>query len=234
MGKKFKISGFDEDDKLFEKLDGILGDDPYDDLMGDGKKKKKKKKKDKDVAGDIGGSFKESLKELSKKELRAKCEEMGIDLDYIDRESKKSMRAAIMKARKESRGMGKIKKNEAAPVVVDSAPYYFDEKTREFVVCNAEDAPDITVFEAMRSLGALRRNKRKDDGFAELMQRITDQIKSGALDEKKDSKPAIADKAIDVEYTEVKDEKPAATTADVAKQFSKDVSDTLDDLKAKK
>ena len=247
MGKKFKIADVDSDDRLFAKIDGLLGD-PYEDLLGDDfdKKKKKKKKKDKGK-GDTGSSFKESLKELSKKELRAKCDEMGIDLDYIDRESKKSMRAAILKARKDARATEKIKdekpkKKDLKPVLSTVVPpFYFDEDSRKFVICNAADAPDIEVFNAMRGLGALRRQKRADDGFAELMERISAKIQSGELDEP-DPPMAIPD-AIDVEYREVTDEpkpeeKPTEPSkADIEKfskeieQFSQDVSKAIDDLK---
>lgn len=189
--------------KDFKDLDSMFGD--YDDLFFDepkkkkkGGKKDKKDKKSRDTMNDE--AYKESLKTLTKSELRRKAEAMGVDLRDIDTSSKKAMRKAIMQARDETLAAKKAikavdtKKGPAGLQVpghqfdpklhagltrkaqVQRPPYYFDEDSHDFVICDADSATDITVFNAMRSLGGIRKTIRPDDGFAEMMDRIHKQL----------------------------------------------------------
>lgn len=214
--------GFGKWDKAFKELDAKF-DDPFEIMFGEDSKKKKKKKKKKDAIE--GGSFKESLKAMSKKELAAMAEKMGIDLDFVDRQDKKAMRKAIMKAHKDAKLRDKAKssikmvakgpkeeKTMGLQVVKDAPPYYFDEDTRDFVVRDADTTSDMNCFNAMKSLGRLRKEKRKDDGFGTLMHKLQQLIDRGMLDEKEDD-PNI----IDVDYTVVDDEPKAieASTEDI-------------------
>ena len=245
-----------KDSLKFGDLDDILGkdfggdfNDPYEILFeeDDGKKKKKKKdkakKKDKDKGIDME-SYKESLKALSKKELRKKCDDMGVDLDYIDQEDKKAMRKAIMKARKDQETGKKIRgsKDEddvPASLLVETdmkkaqIPYYFDTETRDFVITKADDAEDMQVLNAMRSLGNIRKKKRSKDGFGSLMDAIMKKLEDGTFDQKAlsetDTKKATA---IDVDYTEVKEEPKVEEKP--KEELSSDVKDALDDLSGKK
>jgi hypothetical protein len=218
------------------------------------KKKDKEKKKEKSESG--SDSYKESLKELSKKELRKKAEKMGIDLSDVDTDSKKAMRKAIMKVRnkavkpeqvwdgtdevKESlKPAGKLKQVDPRP------PYYYDEDSEDFVIAKALETDDMACFQAMRSLGKMRQEKRPDDGFGELMERITQKINE--VDVKQLEAPAKKEShkdAIDVEYREVKDEKPLKDTQrsaeavelspeEVAK-FAEDVDKALSAIQDKK
>ena len=240
-----------KDSLKFGDLDDILGkdfggdfNDPYEILFeeADGKKKKDKaKKKDKGIDME---SYKESLKALSKKELRKKCEDMGVDLDYIDQEDKKAMRKAIMKARKDQETGKKIrgsKDEDDAPasLLVETdmkkaqIPYYFDTETRDFVITKADDAEDMQVLNAMRSLGNIRKKKRSKDGFGSLMDAIMKKLEDGTFDQKAlseaDQKKASA---IDVAFTEVKEE--PKTEEKPKEELSSDVKDALDDLSGKK
>lgn len=221
MGKKNKKNDFDE----LREIDRLLGGSSEDSLEiyfddddgGSKKKKKKKKDKDKSKSKKDGWSksnekdYKESLKELSKKQLRKKAEALGIDLDYVDKDSKKELRKAIMGAvknskRAESIRADKPKTETSAGLEVTSTklstkpPFYFDEDTHDFVIGNAMDAEDMTVFQSMQSLGKMRQSKRADDGFGELMDRITKKL----LD-----MPLEKETVIDVEY-KVVDDTPTA------------------------
>lgn len=80
-------------------------------------------------------------------------------------------------------------------------PYYFDEETRQFVINKADTAPDMDVYSAMRGLGAIRKSIRKDDGFAEMMDRLHAAITSATYDPDKLDKPII-----DVDFKIVDDE----------------------------
>lgn len=224
-------------DKL-KDLD-IKFDDPYDIFYGGEKKKKKKgKKKDKEDSAK-GGSFKESLKEMSKKELAQMAEKMGIDLDFVDSQDKKAMRKAILKAHKDAKKIGDAKgsvkmasskdkpKTLGLQISADNAPpFYFDEETRDFVITKADDTEDMNCFNAMKSLGKIRKHKRSDDGFGTLMDKLQTLIERGMLDEKKDE-------PIEVPYTVVDDETvPAAQEAielspEEVKQLDKDLDKAL-------
>lgn len=230
MSKKKK------DELSLDELDDILGkglggefNDPYEILFEDSGKKKKKK--DREELDD----YKESLKALSKKELRKKCEEMGVDLDYIDQNDKKAMRKAIMKSRKDQQTAKKMKSipNPLVEVSKSEVPYYFDTDTHDFVIGKADDADDMLLFDAMRSLGDIRKQKRANDGFGGLMDAITKKLKDGTFDKKalNEAEKKKAE-AIDVEYTEVKEEPKG--TKDVAEEFSADVKEALSDLAGKK
>lgn len=195
-------------------------DDPFDEIMNGDSKKKKKKKKKKHDDGDV--SYKDSLKEMSKKELRAQVEKMGIELSFLDMEDKKAMRKAILKARSNSERKQpseiKMVKPKGEPVGLQIAasentpPYFFDEDTRNFIIRDADDAPDMTCYKAMQSLGRIRRRKRSDDGFSGLMDRLDQLIQKGIMDEapkKLDGKDII-----DVDYVDVKDEKTPKAVGD--------------------
>lgn len=233
--------------------------DPFEILFDDEDKKKKKKKKDKKKDKDKSGdkrdrevSYKESLKELSKKELKKKAQNMGIDLDMVDCDSKKVLRKAILKARddtKRGRELKAVKTDEPKKSsIVNDPPFYFDEDNRDFVVRNADTAPDMVCFDAMRSLGKIRRGIRPDDGFGELMDRITKKLIES---DPKDKGPVI-----DVDFTEVDDDddKPGTIqglaqqealptpkekdsvelTSEEVEKFSKDVDVALEQLKTAK
>lgn len=226
-------------DKL-KDLD-IKFDDPYDIFYGNGKKKKRKDKKKKGKDDSLkSGSFKESLKEMGKKELAQMAEKMGIDLDFVDRQDKKAMRKAILKAHKDAKKIGDAKgavkmgsdskekpKTLGLQISADNAPpFYFDEETRDFVIREADDTEDMNCFNAMKSLGKIRKHKRTDDGFGTLMDKLQTLIERGMLDEKKDE-------PIEVPYTVVDtDAIPAAQdaiglSADEVQQLDKDLSKAL-------
>lgn len=219
MGKKNKkSSGFDE----LKEIDRLLGGSEdtleiyFDDDEG-GKKKKKKKGKDKDKDKKKSDSwsksnekdYKDSLKELSKKQLRKKAEALGVDLDYVDKDDKKALRKAIMKAVSESKRAESIrgdkpKKEKSAGLVATSSdkittkpPFYLDEDSKDFVIGNALDAEDMTIFQGMQSLGKMRQSKRSDDGFGELMDKITKKLLETPTEKE----------VIDVEYKVVEDVK---------------------------
>ena len=219
-------------------------DDPFEILYDSGKKKKKKKKK-KDCDGGSSIGYEESLREMSKKELRKKCEEMGIELSYLEEDDKKLMRKKILKAHDELKGK---KKKKDKLELVESAPYYFDSKSRDFVIGDALDAKDITIFNAMQSLGKLRQKVRSDDGFGELMDRITTKLKTMSIEGHTADR---IENAVDVDFTEVKEDAPkqieapkddhkieekveesALNQKDIEK-FSEDVDNALADLKGK-
>ena len=200
--------------KLKDLMDMDLGasfNDPFDLINGYDKKKKKKKKKDEDSSD--GVSFKDSLKEMSKSELIKMGEKMGIDFDYITTQDKKAMRKAIAKAHKNKakseKAKGSIKmvsekkeKTLGLQAVKDAPPYYFDEDTRDFVIPNADVTDDMNCFNAMKSLGHIRRQKREDDGFGTMMKKLQQLIDRGMLDEAKND---ITKDAIDVDYTVVEE-----------------------------
>ena len=131
---------------------------------------------------------------------------------------------------------------------MESAPYYFDSKSRDFVIADALDAKDITIFNAMQSLGKLRQKVRSDDGFGELMDRITAKLKTMSIEGHTADR---IENAVDVDFTEVKEEtpkqieapkeepkteekaeEPALNQKDIEK-FSEDVDNALADLKGK-
>lgn len=206
-----KVKSLDELDAKFGMSDPfelIIGDDD------DGKKHKKKHKaKDKDKSekkskrDSTDDALEElSLKEMSKSQLRKRIERMGIDTTDIDMDSKKSMRKAIKAARE----MAKLSKGGLSPksreLISDKAynppalpvknapaglvqvttrpPHYVDEDTGDFVVTKALERKDLEVYQAMQSLGVLRRERRPDDGFGEMMNRIDKAIKRNGLDDK--------------------------------------------------
>lgn len=221
-------------------IDAVFANDPFEIYFTEDGKKKAKKKKKKAKEAKVGSqSFKESLKELSKKELASKAEKMGIDLDFVDRQDKKAMRKAILKAYKSKKqneeikssvkmvGDKKEKKTSAALTMLDqNVPYLFDEKSRSFVIPNADITEDINCFNAMRSLGKLRKEKRKEDAFGTLMERFQELISKGALDE---GKP---EQVIDVEYTVV-DETPKQEVIELNPDEVKQLDAALDEALAK-
>ena len=230
------------------KIDKLLGltdlkapfDDPFEIFYGEetGKKKKKKKKDRDEDSG--GGSFKDSLKEMSKKELVKMADKMGIDLDFVDRQDKKAMRKAILKAHKGAKTTSAIKmvggnsdkldkhKSVGLQLAESDVPFYFDEDSRDFVIRNADTAEDITCYDAMRSLGHMRKSKRSDDGFGTMMAKLDQLIKMGALDEKKPE-----NEPIDVDYTVVDADEPKAI--ELTPEQSKQIVDEIDrSLEARK
>lgn len=207
----------------------------------DDSKKKKKKKKDKEKSKkdyQYGDAYEASLKELKKKDLRKKAQNMGIDITGIE-DDKKAMRKAIMKGRRGAEKPAKkselklvatnipdekpAKKDEVGETIAKvRPPYYYDEDTKDFVITKAIDVADINCFRAMQSLGKLRKKKRPDDGFGELMDRIETKIKESKAE------PEV----IDVECEVVEDVKalPAPAESDDAKkleEFGKEVDAAL-------
>lgn len=165
-------------------------DDPYEIFfdMKSSKKKKKKKKKSKDKE-----SFEDSLDFMKKRELAEMADKMGLDLTFTDKQDKKIMKKAILKARRkqatsqESSPIKMVKKEEAPTMGLQVAtdkkvPYYFDEKTRDFVITNADETDDMNCLNAMRSLGKIRKDKRRDDAFGMLIDRLDVIIAKGLLD----------------------------------------------------
>ena len=129
---------------------------------------------------------------MSKSELIKMGEKMGIDFDYITTQDKKAMRKAIAKAHKNKakseKAKGSIKmvsekkeKTLGLQAVKDAPPYYFDEDTRDFVIPNADVTDDMNCFNAMKSLGHIRRQKREDDGFGTMMKKLQQLIDSGLV-----------------------------------------------------
>lgn len=241
---------FDFDDDL----DGIL----------DGKKKKKKKK-DKDKAKKHSGkggdakmtAYKESLKALSKKELHAKMDALGISVPSWEMDDKKAMRKAILKAVKKkevnvdasattigdkdfpgSRKIALVASSEDAPApkkgekIKDKPICYFDEDNRDFVITDAVDRSDVDIFNSMRTLGKLRQHVRTDDGFGELMDRISAKLLSS-------DSGKISGEVIDVDYTVVDDDTDKAVAAlpqksDDASDINETVTDIVKGQKKKK
>lgn len=214
-----------DDLKDLKDLDAMFPNDPFEIYCYgeeyEGKKKKGGKKKD--------GSFKDSLHDLSKKELRKKAEEMGVDLRFVDTDSKKELRHAIMDARKSSKDAKKSK--PALPPAIDDEDilekketglkcvvadkkncpdgeptFYFDMDTHDFVIHGADDIGDDILLDAMRSIGAIRREKRPKDGFGELMLRMDAHMGRG-IDLAQALDPAFDPNVIEVnEYKVVDDD----------------------------
>lgn len=226
----------------FKDLDRMFDDPTLDLLFGDEPKKKKKKKKggkkDRDKANDA--AYKETLKTLSKKELIAKAEGMGADLRFVDISDKKELRKTILEMRRRARAskeavmsispsgdVGKSTKmaglSKSVPETVSSAPHYFDETTRQFIINDADTAPDVGIFNAMQSLGAYRTELRPDDGFGEMMRRLRQQLMT-------DSLPPVADTPdknmiIDVNYTEVPETKEVSVFDEEDRDFKSEKFD---------
>ena len=57
-------------------------------------------------------------------------------------------------------------------IAFDLGLNYFDEDTRDFVIPNADVTDDMNCFNAMKSLGHIRRQKREDDGFGTMMKKL--------------------------------------------------------------
>lgn len=187
------MSKFDKMKDL-EELDSKFGLKNPTDLIIDGKKKKKKKKD-----GDSKGK---GLKELSKSELRDRIEKLGIDTVGVDTDSKKAMRRAIKAAKEQAklsrgtldRGGRPIKAKPQKIEVIEpeserklptpKLKFLYDVDSDQFVINNPVDRTDMECYEAMKTLGHLRRRKRPDDGFAELMTNIQKKIDSGEMDSK--------------------------------------------------
>lgn len=238
-------------------------DDDLEDIL-DGKKKKKKKKDGGKKRKDKGGSgdakmmaYKESLKALSKKELHAKMNALGISVPSWEMDDKKAMRKAILKAVKKkevnvdssastidgddfpgSRKITLIASSEDAPApkkgekIKDKPICYFDEDNRDFVITNAVDRSDVDIFNSMRTLGKLRQHVRTDDGFGELMDRISAKLLSS-------DSGKISGEVIDVDYTVVDDDADKAVAAlpektDDASDINKTVTDIVAGRKKKR
>lgn len=209
--------------KDLKDLDKLFPTDPFEIYCygEDYEKKKKKGKKD------SGLSFKESLHELSKKELRKKAEEIGVDMRFVDTDSKKALRGAIMDARKaskkvkhkhaddqqvavvelkdETKDLKLAATSEKEAVIGQKPKFYFDMDTHDFIIHDADDAEDDVMLDAIRALGAIRREKRPDDGFGELMLRMDNHIKHGiALEDALD--PTTNPNVIEVDDYKVVDD----------------------------
>lgn len=190
------MSKFDKMKDL-EELDSKFGLKNPSELIIDGKKKKKKKK-----SGDSKGK---GLKELTKSELRDRIDRMGIETVGVDLDSKKAMRRAIKSSKEQSKLLrGTLDRNgrtikadrpqkleviraqpEADDIIPPETPklkFFYNRAADQFVVNEPIDRTDMECYEAMRTLGNLRRKKRHDDGFAELMENIQKKIERGEMD----------------------------------------------------
>lgn len=172
----------------------IMRDDPLSDELFFGKrkkdkdkKKKKKKKKDKAKLKGKKGMARAiiELNDMSKSELRDRMVQLDIDSANVDTDSKKSMREAIRKSIDPSYVPNASKPASLTPalpkpleptVYEGVPPFYHDEKSGDFVIKDAMDAPDMTCYQAMESLGAMRRMKRADDGFGLMMDKLSRKI----------------------------------------------------------
>lgn len=236
-------------------------DDDLDDIL-DGKKKKKKKKDKAKKHSSKGGdakmtAYKESLKALSKKELHAKMDALGVSVPSWEMDDKKAMRKAILKAVKKkevnvdasattigdkdfpgSRKIALVASSEDAPApkkgekIKDKPICYFDEDNRDFVITDAVDRSDVDIFNSMRTLGKLRQHVRTDDGFGELMDRISAKLLSS-------DSGKISGEVIDVDYTVVDDDTDKAVAAlpqksDDTSNINETVTDIVKGQKKKK
>lgn len=228
-------------------------DDDLDDIL-DGKKKKKKKKDKAKKHSSKGGdakmtAYKESLKALSKKELHAKMDALGVSVPSWEMDDKKAMRKAILKAVKKkevnvdtsattigdkdfpgSRKIALVASSEDAPApkkgdkIKDKPICYFDEDNRDFVITDAVDRSDVDIFNSMRTLGKLRQHVRTDDGFGELMDRISAKLLSS-------DSGKISGEVIDVDYTVVDDDTDKAVAALPQKSDdTSDINETVTDI----
>lgn len=224
-------------------------DDDLDEIL-DGKKKKKKKKKAKKEKAGSGNSkliaYKESLKSLSKKELKAKMEALGVSVPSWEMDDKKAMRKAILKAvkNKETKAYdmkvddgsksdlpGGLKLVAEGGKKVSSKKKdhicYFDEDTHDFVITDAMDRTDVEVFNSMRTLGKLRQSIRTDDGFGELMDRISAKLLQSDTKKLDTSDENI----IDVEYTVVdEDTTEKAALPEPSKEEDSEADDVSKDV----
>lgn len=172
-------------------------DDMFDMFDGDPKKKKSKKKKAKKkdkgpITTAVDGQSKatkkamKNLKGLSRSELLQRMDKLSIPLDTVDVTDKKAMRQAIMKRMvgpylspsggdKVPVGMSAAEHEaKIRPWTEKSAPpYYMDEDSGEFIIPQCRTTTDLNCFNAMMALGAVRTKSRPDDGFGELMRRIS-------------------------------------------------------------
>lgn len=178
---KTSISYFD-DEKYSKKGKKKHRDD---DFFDPPKKKKGKKKKKKDYSG------------LSKSELRVKIVELGIDASGVDTNSKQSMREALSMGSAKRVKTKVVETTETVTVLSDRPPHYFDEDDGSYVIRNAVDCDDMHCFDAMCNIGAMRRNKRANDGFGELMNRIQQRVVETA------NAPKELPDVIDVDFTPV-------------------------------
>jgi hypothetical protein len=175
-----------DDLKDLDDLEKKIGAD--DGIYFEESKKKKKKKKDEDKE-DL---YKESLKELSKKDLRKKAAELGVG-DDVDLDSKKAMRKAILKKVKSSKAEKALAKETSAQFASDSDvgakteapkheianPYWsYDAKGDQMVIHKTLEMDDMDLYDAMKFIGKKRMVAHGgDDGFGEMMKRIDDQLR---------------------------------------------------------
>lgn len=238
-----KISDIMKDDGLY----GILAEDDE-----DGGKKKRKKSKDKKRDKDVSSEYKHrnaELKEMSKGELRLRCQEYGIKGSEADFDSKKSMRHAILKAmglRKHGsdgyeqsliRGSGSVLASPstatgpvgltAQPVkeeiVKDRPPYYYDEDNGDFVFTRARDQSALTCLDGFMAMGHIRKQADPADGFAELTERIYAKIQEPQV-------PALekAEETIPVtDFKVIEEDAPAELSAEDAAKLTAKVDDML-------
>lgn len=221
-------------------------EDPMDRLLDEdgGKKKKKKKGKKKDkfkLSASIG---REGLNEsvdmfdgMKKKELRKYLENRGVNLLTVDTDSKKALRKECRKLMKKDSGEATPKKEKKSGLKTVTeyhgpVPYFYDEDTDNFTICDATKRTDMECFQSMHALGSVRKSKRADDGFAELMDRIT-----GKLLETPPKSEIDTSKAIDVEYKVVDEPKalpaPATEAIELTPAETQQLSDVIDEATKK-
>lgn len=238
------MSKFDKMRDL-EELDSKFGLKNPTDLIIDGKKKKKKKKDD-DSKG-------KGLKELSKSELRSRLEKLGIDTVGVDIDSKKAMRRAIKAAKEQAklsrgtldRGGRPIKAKPQKLEVIEPEPevklpmpklkFLYDIDSDQFVINNPVDRTDMECYEAMKTLGHLRRRKRPDDGFAELMENIQRKIDRGEMEPKDDvvDVPNLAEKSktLPAPKDTVKPDRVVTLEPEEVDRLAKDVDDAIAEMR---
>ena len=111
-----------------------------------------------------------------------------------------------------------------AKKIKDKPICYFDEDNRDFVITDAVDRSDVDIFNSMRTLGKLRQHVRTDDGFGELMDRISAKLLSS-------DSGKISGEVIDVDYTVVDDDTDKAVTALPQKSDdASDINETVTDI----
>lgn len=238
-----KISDIMKDDGLF----GILSED--DDAEEGKKKHKKSKDKGKKKSKDRSVEYETAnarLKEMSKGELRLRCQEYGVKGSEADFNSKKSMRHAILRAmglKKSGPVMpltihdqistptqGPVRLNPDATLeelVKERPPYYFDENTGDFVFAQAKTQSAMTCLDGFMAMGHIRKQADPEDGFAELAERLYAKITAPAAPALEESPKEDVIPVKDYKVLDEVAEPPAELSAEDAAKLTAKVDDML-------
>lgn len=234
-----KISDIMKDDGLFE----ILSED---DEKEEGKKKHKKSKdKDKKKSKDRSSEYTSAnarLKEMSKGELRLRCQEYGVKGSEADFDSKKSMRHAILKAMGLTKhGLnfqptltaslpgpaGLAAATSTEEPVKERPPYYYDENNGDFVFTKAKTMSALTCLDGFMAMGHVRKQDDPTDGFAELTERLYAKITAPEV-------PALEappkEDVIPVKDFKVIEEEPALPPAELSAEDAMKLTAKVDDM----